>query len=381
MTTSSLPSVSNGNRAFTVIELMIVVGIIAILASMAMPVFSVAQRAAKKTATQSIMHKLDTALHLFRADIGSFPYQRSYADISAGDKPSNRLAFHLSATLGPAELLKLHSDADAAAEQYAYDCSNGNNRPKQNALVSAHVFRTSDVRANWTYKKVAIGVWDWVADHGGSLTQLPACVMLNRMAAERARLAIWAGNVDVVGCKIPDEQHPLGGMYRAGRDNSGQELLATVVKQSDASPGWADDYLAGELEARYRDGDTVLDAWKRPIIYIGQVVEGVKGSGGIIFHEYLRGIDAPKYGLGTLGRKTLAAIDSLTGQATQADAVTLPDVDNLMNSDRRYWAAPGLENSFELWSAGPDGRFDWMRNVYGNADNVSLSPYDQSIGR
>ena len=33
-----------------------------------------------------------------------------------------------------------------------------------------------------------------------------------------------------------------------------------------------------------------------------------------------------------------------------------------MHSDMRFWAAPGYELEFELWSAGPDGQMSWWRD-------------------
>jgi prepilin-type N-terminal cleavage/methylation domain-containing protein len=375
------------NRGFTLIELLIVVAIISILASMAMPIISIAQRAAKKTATRSVMHKLDTALNLFKADAHAYPYQRTYANILAGERPTNRLFYHLGTTLSASDVLKLHQDAAAAALQYAYPCGSGIGEPIEQAPVSQHVFVSTDVKPApsttgntpaWVLRDMGGGVWAWQPNLGiAPSTRIATCALLNRMAAERARLAIWSGNVDVVGCRLLDAMHPDGGIFMAGRDNSGDELLA--VKRTGDKPGWGSDYLAGELESRYIDGDVILDAWRRPIIYVCQLIEGMRGARGGVLQNNPLWIDARIYGLGKQGRGSLRPVDPISGEVISADGVYLPDPTDLMNSDRRRWAAPGMEYSFELWSSGPDGGFEWMRPHQSNLDNVALEPYDHGI--
>jgi hypothetical protein len=58
----------------------------------------------------------------------------------------------------------------------------------------------------------------------------------------------------------------------------------------------------------------------------------------------------------------------------------LPDPSDLMHSDMRFWAPPGYELEFELWSAGPDGQMSWWRNDPANADNIPCEPYNRGIG-
>jgi hypothetical protein len=48
-------------------------------------------------------------------------------------------------------------------------------------------------------------------------------------------------------------------------------------------------------------------------------------------------------------------------------------------ADRRFWAGPGFEFDFELWSAGPDGRFAWGRAEAMNKDNIGLYAYDRRL--
>src|SRR5437762_2546340 len=52
-------------RAFTLIELIVVIGVIAMLAAILFPVFAQARRAARKTSCQSNLRQLGMAFHLY----------------------------------------------------------------------------------------------------------------------------------------------------------------------------------------------------------------------------------------------------------------------------------------------------------------------------
>ncbi len=62
------------SRAFTLIELLIVVAIIAILAAIAVPNFLEAQTRAKITRGKADMRSVGTALEMYRVDYGAYPY-------------------------------------------------------------------------------------------------------------------------------------------------------------------------------------------------------------------------------------------------------------------------------------------------------------------
>ncbi|MDX1973757.1 MAG: prepilin-type N-terminal cleavage/methylation domain-containing protein, partial [Candidatus Sumerlaeia bacterium] len=68
-------------RAFTLIELLIVVAIIAILASIAVPNFLEAQTRAKVAATQADMRTLATALETYRVDNNRYPFRTPSLDV------------------------------------------------------------------------------------------------------------------------------------------------------------------------------------------------------------------------------------------------------------------------------------------------------------
>jgi hypothetical protein len=51
----------------------------------------------------------------------------------------------------------------------------------------------------------------------------------------------------------------------------------------------------------------------------------------------------------------------------------------LLHSDIRSTAGGGFVMEFELWSAGPDGQCDVMRDAAVNADNLSALPYNKGL--
>jgi prepilin-type N-terminal cleavage/methylation domain-containing protein len=68
-------------RAFTLIEMLVVVTIITVLMGLMMPVLTIMRRFAKTSSTQAVMKKTDTALRLFHTDWQVYPGQMRYADL------------------------------------------------------------------------------------------------------------------------------------------------------------------------------------------------------------------------------------------------------------------------------------------------------------
>ncbi len=319
---------------FTLIELLVVISILLILLGLIMPLIGMADREARKSATRTVMAKVDTALRLFRSELGPYPYQQTYADIGSGAAWTNRLFYHLGTDISDADRQQVMADANAAAALYAYQGA------------SPHAYRNAQMPF-----------------YGGS-----GSLVANRMARERVRLAIISGHIKVTGGVLVDLTLPAL--------PTGALLVSPL---SAARSGWAKDYLRGELSARHVDGEAILDAWRRPIIYVCQVVEGMRTAAISYSDTVCLGLKANQIGLHPQGRRTLAPIDAYDAKPLVSNPPALPDLNDLRRSDRRLYAPRTLELEFELWSAGPNGRADWMRDAADNRDNIAPLNYDKGI--
>ncbi len=338
-------------RGFTLIELLMVIAIISLLMGMVMTMMSSARSSAMKSATKAMMGKIDTALRLFKNEIGAYPWQVAYADVAAGEAPTNHLAWHLGSTMTKQQRLDLYDDQDTAANQFRYTCIDPANGwyTERTALLKEPAYRISRLLpANHDTS----GGWD-SATKNIAITRI-----LNRFAEERARLAIAIGNTGVSGPRI----------------SGGYDASATALVASPTAQGWASDYLGGEIEARYRQGDTLLDGWKRPLAYIANTLPAARGTTTTQAGVNIAGFDTTPYGLGAQGRIQLWPLGTGSHQ-TPTDPLHFPDGGNLLHSDARFYARPGLEQEFELISAGADGRMDWMRDAAVNRDNVLGGDY------
>lgn len=368
-------------RAFTLLELLVVIGIVAVLAGMLMPMVAISQRSSKRTATLTVLHKVDTAVRLFRSEIGAFPYQ-----LDDTDPFRNHLGYQIGTAITPANLTKVAADARAAEAQYAYTTTS-----HVEGGVTAFGFRKSNIKPLWVggtdRRDAATGSQCW----NGSATvwrtnpqeRLATAATLNRMAGELARLEIFAGNVDVAGLVVPNGVSAAGTPLSPsiGFDRSGSLLLPGAAATSRSCPGFASDYLHGELDGRYRDSANwqILDAYGKPLVYVSRIHNGGRFNRVTMFGSVIQTLDLREYGLQRRGRTGLAPIDPETGKALVAHPDRLPDPANLQHSDRRSYAARGFEYDFELWSAGPDQGFDWMRNSSSNRDNIPCVAYDRSL--
>lgn len=338
-------------RGFTLIELLIVISIIALLMGMVMTMMSSARAAAMKGATRAIMSKVDVALRLFKNEIGSYPWQTTYADVALGEAPTNRLAWHLGTTMSKQQRLDQFADQDTASGQFHYACVDPTQGGyvERTALLKEPAYRTTRLLPGHIDLS---GAW-YAASNNISYSRL-----LNRLAEERARLALAVGNTDARGPRIT-----------GGYDASATKLVATPTAQ-----GWAADYLGGELESRYRRDDGILDAWRHPLAYVANILPAARGTTANLGGNNLSGFDTTAYGLGALGRITLWPLGTGSKQ-TPIDPLYFPDGGTLIHSDCRYYARPGQEMEFELISAGADARMDWMRDAPVNRDNILGGDY------
>ncbi len=361
---------------FTLIELLMVVVVLMILMGMLMPMLAMAKRSSQITVTRSVMGKAEAALGRYKADFHGYPFQLSYADEGSTAENTNALGHTIGTDISSADAARVKSDMATAVADFRY----ANNTPSGKLTFTAN--RNDgpaqdegndpdgdEYPSGWCQNSQT-GQYFFI--YWNIQTTI---AFINRLAAERAQECMLIGDVAQTGPYIQGCNGPPGsGLVHPPRDNTAIPLVASP--QSAERPGWAKDYLQGEIEPRYIAGSAILDAYRHPLIYICQVRPGVEptlASGADIYAPSI-------YGLQPQGRSTLEPFVPGTATPITGDPATLPDVSNLMHSDMRSWAPPGYELEFELWSAGPDGRFSWWRDDSANADNIPCEPYNQGIG-
>ena len=384
-------------RGFTMIEMLVVLTILTILSGMVMTMISQARRGSMRSATMSVERKVETALRLFKDEYAVYPYQQTYPDLSPttpGQYFPNHLYYHLGTNIPTAvggDRDNVVADMTAAKAQYAYICDFNANveaapaaQPSKFTYLASMVIETGSMHRIYNPANPALSIQQ----------QLSIATLLNRMAQEWSSSAMLAGAVGVKGPVIFDQ---FGAQVE---DLSALPILSSA--KSAGNPGWADDLLAGDLESRYLSGDDILDAWHHPLVYICQVVPGVKSAAATVDGQTLVPFDSRYYGLGpqgfatgsgptaslktagrqvllNSGRVSLNLTDAGDGQPTPADPTYFPNNGCLMQSDMRFYAPAGDETEFELWSAGFDGLFSYMRTDPGNADNISATDFNREL--
>jgi len=361
-----MPIVPARSQAFTLIEVLVVMSILVLLSGLLMPMVSMIKRATQRSRTGAVLYKVDSALRQYHAEFGVYPYQQDYPDLDAGASLAsqpNHLGRILGQEIDADNQQRVLADMDSAASAF---CDESTTSPLR--------FLPSDtIDGNYA-------------------------ILLNRMARQQARLAVMAGDLTYHGplfCSA-SSQTPI--------DRTAHVALS--APSSSASPGWTRDYFEGALEKRYIDpvSGAVLDDYGTPLVYISQNLPGITGSCDRIAGEQVKPFDSRSYGLGPQGFSSDAAIglgasliaqgrpllvysgrvrlsgtDAGDGLPVPALPPFLPDPTDLMHSDVRYFSAPGYETEFELWSAGPDRRFAWMRDDAANRDNISILPYTNDL--
>jgi len=407
-------------NGFTLIEMLIVVVIITVLSGMVMSMISQAKRTAMKSNTLSIERKVETALHLFKDEMAVYPYQLTYPALSPtvpNQYYPNGLYYHVGTNISTAaggDRDNVMADVNSAKAEFAYTGNlagywGGEGAPSGNyEAVQPSVFTYTENTVIMTgsmhkyTSRTATGdppvgadlITPDPGDGRGLANRMGISFLNNRMAQEQVGDAMLAGAITMKGPVIFDQ---FGVMIR---DQSSLTILTNPASVN--NPGYAIDYLAGDIDAHYINGNDILDAWHNPLVYISQNIPGVKATTSQTNGCTLMPYDTRYYGLGpqgfdagsgptasvvaanrrillNSGRLILNLQDAGDGQPTAPDATYFPDAGNLLQSDMRYYAAPGYETEFEVWSAGYDGKFSYLRSDAVDADNISATEYNRGL--
>lgn len=363
-------------RGFTLIELLVVIGVICMLMAMAMPMLSVVRNMMRRSSTEYVLKRTDTALRLFKADWGIYPCQASYPDPFSGAGFPNRLAYQIGSEIDAPQADLVRADMATAARQY----------DEANVASTIKYVAATDMSPRYS---------------GGH------AIACNRSAREQVRLAVLSGNLTMRGPIITHMTD--AGVISVKSDRSATLVLGSPTSATAVGPGWAGDYLNGELDRAFRDGQAVLDAWGKPLVYINRSVPGVTtantkvsgvelgqdvaprnydvalGATGFEINTSVAGLaqtvkNANRQRLLYFGRIRLDdnnAGDGLPVLTSTSDPL-LPYPGKLMQSDMRYFCLRGYELEFELWSVGRNGSFSYVRDAAENNDNLAITPYNKA---
>lgn len=414
------------DRAFTLIELLIVMSIIAVLVGMLSVMLGIAKRTGMATNTRAILARVDQAVRLFRTDMQVYPWQTDVGIAPAEPAQwGNNLAFRL-AWDPPASGSGTPTDpdrqtyvgrfqADVSAIQAKFRFIDGANVPPSGTSTEGtHAFRneppsashrTNLMLAPGTLSFTQMNIWKddgWII---GSKHFMPgwagATIAANKIndctahaqaltgyAQEISVLLYTAGQMPVLAptgidpaqaadkARHPREDERYIGLpategslfaYRyvpynklgTITDDSRGPVLTSGAAQA---AGWRADYLAhalvrsgsqggrAEIDA---SGTAVLDAWGNQLVYVCAVRPGVRGTIHGLTSTIWSGSLVERYDMTPQGR-------TLTTQ---------------LASDVRTTAGAAHLLEFELWSAGPDGRFAAPRDAQVNADNIAVQGY------
>lgn len=427
----------NATRAFTLIELMIAMAILAIIGGALMTMMTVAQRQAKITNTKSILMKVDQAVRLFRNDMKIYPWQ---SDLSGADsdqtKLGNNLAFRLAwqpDTAGSEKLdyqKRLQADLNAIHAKFvfydgtqvgvagrdgthAFRCESSWNPAtfatyRTNMLLAMGSARVATPAADDTTSAYVVGLRrsDYLVCQG---------LVFSRMADEITTLRYLAGQLDVDGSgdqlTLPAPQ---------GIDPADPADKAAFPLEDGRYATWWYDYKGSPKTYRqgyrfvpYNRQNTLADDTRGPVLDGSSVPDPVNAPGKAPVQgwraEYLAGelrqrttptgsgeIDPTGTSILDAWGRPLTYVcqvvpgakgyghpcDESGGSIDQNRYGMGPkgrSVTGVLASDLRTTAAEPFAFEFELWSRGPDGLCDVRRDASANRDNVAIIGYTRGL--
>lgn len=395
---------------FTFIELLVTISIMALLSGMLFATLGLAKRKSKQTATMAVMAKAEAAIRTFRIEMRVYPRQ---TDLSTADvdptKWTNNLGYRLAytpATAADAATDAANLQADIAAVRNAFYFVDGTKvgMGAPPTFDGTHVFRSPDpykagyitnillnpgtlVRPDSHFTTLNGGAQGYIPS-AGSATAMSQ--VLSSLAEEQCVLKLMAGQIPLlapVGIDPNDAQDKAdfpsedsrytilnyqGGspvtafpFYRYVPYNRGTDVRGPVLTTATAKTrGFRIDFLSTVLKRQSSPsstggidptGEAVIDAWGNPIVYICDVDPRMRG----FFNAMTNGIygDAARYRMDGSGRR----------------------VTTVLASDLRTTAAAAFRYEFELWSAGPDGKFSHMRDSPDSKDNIPYLSYNRGL--
>ncbi|MGI8908158.1 MAG: type II secretion system protein [Candidatus Sumerlaeaceae bacterium] len=155
-----LPGVVRRVRAFTLIELLMVVAIIAILAAIAIPNFLEAQTRAKVSRAKADMRTIMTALEAYRVDATAYP--EDYAATTPRADGLGRLTSPVAYISSvPLDAFGGYFDSGLGVQVKSYSLGSApEDHPTRWALASAGPDRTDDTVPLFDYPGYSESIWE-----------------------------------------------------------------------------------------------------------------------------------------------------------------------------------------------------------------------------
>lgn len=318
-------------QGFTLVELMVVLGIIIVLAALIIPMVNVGGRERDRTVNVGILNTVDNALKIFQSRNG-FGIKPAWLETDDPEAFGNHLYFRLANPMSIEQKTKFKDHLKDLVD----------NIRTRHPITIVDPYRGAISLGGWSNshdEKIDVKSWN----------QSPRWRYYNNALKE---------------LKLRDK-YLLQGEY----------FTSDIIGMNDIGKEFIGEWENSSGDKR----KSILDAHGNPIIYAYKFDPGIKEKNysGNSKARNFKGIADTT----TLNADDLIDEDTVFIDVVRSGRLTITDTDfdgsieeEWQLSDIRTHAIESFELKHELWSAGPDGLFHAIRGESVNYDNVTIDP-------